>query len=224
MLKFSIIASETSRSLIYLTRLLEEKLYPEFVIYLKNDSETPIMGQKQFGQITGNSDNEVFNFILAKKLRFICITQAQFLSEDFPDLIVQCDTEIFVYSGYGGVILPKHFFKNGRTYIHAHGGILPEYKGSTTNYYSHLAEQKIGASTIIMNEELDSGPILNITIKNSGNDIKEMDHVVDSELRVASLISVLREKKLKEPSKHDSDNRPYFVMHPILKHLAILQS
>ena len=45
-------------------------------------------------------------------------------------------------------------------FLHIHGGYVPAFKGSTTNYYSLLAEGQLGASAIFLTEDLDSGPKL----------------------------------------------------------------
>ena len=58
--------------------------------------------------------------------------------------------EIIIYSGYGGVILKEKVLSQGKKFLHVHGGFLPQYKGSTTNYYSILNE---GYITIIKRSE-----------------------------------------------------------------------
>ena len=37
---------------------------------------------------------------------------------------------------------------------------LPNYMGSTCNYYSIIKSDFIGAASIIMNEQIDAGPVL----------------------------------------------------------------
>ena len=64
-----------------------------------------------------------------------------------------------IFSGYPGEIVPPELVNNCN-FIHAHGGILPNYKGSTANYYSFIETKTVGASVISMNSEIDAGNIL----------------------------------------------------------------
>ena len=44
--------------------------------------------------------------------------------------------------------------------MHVHSGKLPEYRGSTTLYYSLLEKNKVAASAIMINEGIDTGDIV----------------------------------------------------------------
>ena len=47
-----------------------------------------------------------------------------------------------------------------KNFIHCHPGKLPQYKGSTTIYYSILRENKIYCSAIVLNKNIDEGDVL----------------------------------------------------------------
>ena len=48
------------------------------------------------------------------------------------------------------VLLKEKILDTGKKFLHIHGGYLPDYKGSTTNYYSLINENTIGASAIFL--------------------------------------------------------------------------
>ena len=60
----------------------------------------------------------------------------------------QLNCEVIIYSGYGGGIIGKRLLGIDKKFLHVHGGYLPDYPGSTTNYFSILKEDKVGASAI----------------------------------------------------------------------------
>ena len=56
--------------------------------------------------------------------------------------IIKSKFNNFIYSGYPGEIVKK-FMLNKKKFIHFHPGKLPEFKGSTTIFYSILLKKKI---------------------------------------------------------------------------------
>ena len=131
----------------------------------------------------------------------------------------------FIYSGYGGIILRKELFLTGKKFLHVHGGYLPNYKGSTTNYYSLIVDNCIGASSIFLNEVIDSGPMLRRNTFPPPEDRVQIDHKYDSAARAKVLIETLQEYQNSGEFQCKEDlekGETYFIIHPILKHIAIL--
>ena len=54
------------------------------------------------------------------------------------EVIKNTDEQTLIYSGYGGTLLRAEVLGTGKKFLHIHGGYIPDYKGSTTNYYSVL--------------------------------------------------------------------------------------
>ena len=132
----------------------------------------------------------------------------------------------FIYSGYGGVLLKKQILSIGKNFLHIHGGYLPDFKGSTTNYYSLIKENSIGASAIFLTQEIDSGPIF-LRKKYQSPEKKEfIDHIYDSAARAKVLIETLESfKKSGEfsPLKGEfKKGNTYYVIHNFLKNIEIL--
>jgi len=181
------------------------------------------MGQYGYGSVAENSDECVRSYLNIKQINYKQYDHDQLLGDEFQAALSACASNVIIFSGYGGIILPKQFFQCKKVFLHAHGGILPEYKGSTTNYYSLLSENVIGASTIIMTEDLDTGPILNVVSVKNPTKRDELDHSLDAQLRAESLVKTISDGKISGENQPLNENSHYFVIHPVLKHISILQ-
>jgi methionyl-tRNA formyltransferase len=140
--------------------------------------------------------------------------------------IVQHPESVLIYSGFGGALLKKEILSSGRRFLHIHGGYLPDYKGSTTNYYSLIERDNMGASAIFLTEDIDSGPVLIRREFPSPEAKIDVDHIYDSAARAKVLVEVLRRYEKSQrwdvELENSDDGQTYFVIHPVLKHIAIL--
>ena len=101
---------------------------------------------------------------------------------------------------------------------------MPNYKGSTTIYYSLLKEKKIYCTTFILDKKLDDGKILLIKKYNIPKVIKSIDNKYDDEIRAKNLIFVLKNfDKIKLININKKKNLPYYVMHPLLKTIVFFK-
>jgi methionyl-tRNA formyltransferase len=235
-MSFSMLLINNNRSKAYLQCMLAEGLRPIQVIVLN------AMGKR----LAEHTDNDTV-FSHKTKQRFIrtCpITGLQFdekesveetlrrenISHDVlptPDpnnptvvealgklLIKNC-----VYSGPGGVILRKSIFETGVRMLHAHPGIVPEYRGSTTVYYSILLERKIGVTLMILNEQIDEGEVL---LQKEFDYVPgiNLDYVVDPCVRAKTLIEYVKIQPQGQPQPLQGNT--FYIIHPVLKHLAVL--
>ena len=64
-----------------------------------------------------------------------------------------------------------------------HGGYLPKFKGSTTNYYSLIMNNELGSSSLFLNEKIDEGPILIRRKFKIKSKIQDFDSYHDNYLR-----------------------------------------
>lgn len=239
----AMIAADTSRSRAYLQALARHRLLPNFVLLLEHTSDKPLPGQlvkdpfAEESQLVVEVDElwseTAFDPTLPIKalLDELEIPWQASQSKDINDpLVVEAirrrEETVFIYSGYGGALLRKDVLGTGKHFLHVHGGYLPDFKGSTTNYYSLLAENTLGASAIFLSEEIDSGPVLLRKKFPPPADRLEIDHIYDSAARARVLIETLQnyvksgqwEFELPE----NSGGETYYIIHPVLKHLAIL--
>ena len=133
----------------------------------------------------------------------------------------------FIVSLFPGDILDKKLFELKKTFIHSHAGFLPDYRGSTTNYYSHLDKDEVGSSVIILNKLIDRGKIIYRFKTKFFKSLKNYDICIDSFLRVYALCIAIKKifkykssRSIKNNSKKGDD---YYIIHPILKNLSIMK-
>lgn len=134
--------------------------------------------------------------------------------------------DLLVYSGYGGQLVPAALL-NRYPVLHIHSGWLPDYRGSTAIYYQIVERRECAASALLLDEQIDTGPVLarkSYPLPPAGLDI---DYLYDNAIRADLLVQVLtrwRETgpQALQPLPAEAEQPPYFIIHPLLKHLALL--
>ena len=235
-----LIVADTTRSRFYIQSLVRHNLIPNFVLVLKDKSNGLLPGQinnfnEDDNKIEINHDcwSEINNNPSEPIKVTLNCNSIEFKESETSDLhdptIIRCigkrPESIFIYSGFGGVILRKELFDTGKKFLHIHGGYLPAYKGSTTNYYSLIVDNNMGASSIFLNQEIDSGPMLQRKNFPPPKDRTQIDHIYDSAARSKVLIETLFKYKNSgkfKCKKNLEKGETYYIIHPILKHIAIL--
>lgn len=228
------IAARTARSQAYAQCMAAHGLEPEQVlIYGGKNSGRP-------GQSTDisfeNREQTVFVPDLSVPLEDSCearqwaVTTLACESVNAPEMaqtLRNIAPKLVVYSGYGGEIVSSGLLGLNVPFLHIHGGWLPDYRGSTTIYYSILQEQNCSASAILLSNDIDTGPVIareNYPVPPAGVDV---DYVYDSAIRADLLVKVLGEYAQQggwqtlSPQSTEA-GRDYYVIHPVLKHLAML--
>lgn len=238
----AMIAADTSRTRAYLQFLVRHGLEPSHLILLENTSDTLQPGQVSDEQVKGYRQHEgtrgiwkdlIFNPSLSVHTLLDregwAYEPARDMNINDPRVVEQIMSRpesTFIYSGYGGVILGKGLMESDRNFLHVHGGYLPDFKGSTTNYYSLLEEGALGASAIFLTDEIDSGPIIRRRTFPPPPDRSQMDHIYDSAVRAAVLVETLQEYVEKGRWEFEVENNEgghtHYIIHPLLKHMAIL--
>lgn len=134
---------------------------------------------------------------------------------------------LVIYSGYGGQLVGPPLLDLGIPFLHLHSGWLPEFRGSTTLYYALLTRQPPAVSAIVLDRHIDEGRILlrrRYPVPPSGC---EIDLIYDNAIRADLLVRVLRRHQRAgglwsgRPQRADA-GRSYYVIHPVLKHIARL--
>lgn len=132
-----------------------------------------------------------------------------------------------IYSGFGGEIVSTAALEAGPRLLHMHSGYLPDYRGSTTVYYSLLAEGRCGVSAILLKEQIDTGEMVKREWYPAPPSGMDTDYTYDVAIRSDTLLKVLDEWRVAEEFKAIEHQNPdagdvYYVIHPLLKHLAIM--
>ena len=207
-MKFSIILSNNERSYEYLKLLLKKNKTPKSIIHL--DYNNNIFKKK------------IINLIKRKKVFYKHFKTNNIDNKIIEKLLINLKEKIIIYSGYAGKIIKKKSILKKKILLHSHTGKLPNFKGSTTIYYTLLKNKKIYCTTFILNHLIDKGKILLIkkypVLKNK----KKIDSY-DSQVRAKNMLTTLNNfnKLLKANKKYKDNFSPYYIIHPILRYIAI---
>lgn len=237
------VAADTSRSRAYLQALARNGLMPGYVLVLDPASAQPLPGQ--LGKSVAGAETQLStetdecwsearfdpSLPIRAQLEEMNIPYEVATSKDINDpavveIIRRSTASVFIYSGYGGVLLRQDVLATGKHFLHVHGGYLPDYKGSTTNYYSLIVEDTLGASSLFLSEEIDSGSVLLRRKFPPPANRQAIDHIYDSAARakvlVETLQNFLKSGRWEFELPANVAGETYYIIHPVLKHIAIL--
>ena len=224
MCKIGMILTPDSRSKAYLQKLLQNNLVLDEIIFMNNKKKNLDYNPNVIIQSQKNGfdiSTSVEAILKSEKLSY---KEFDFVDINHPSLInylKKSHTDFFIFTGGG--ILRKKILESGPKFIHFHSGIVPFYRGSTTFYYSILNEKRCGVTAYIMDENLDTGDvILQKYFERPSHEY--IDEVYDAHIRSETLIEVLKRKLIQkgEFHKQNHNGETYFIIHPVLKHIAIL--
>lgn len=134
---------------------------------------------------------------------------------------------LIIFSGYGGQLVKPALLELGIPILHVHSGFLPDYRGSTTLYYSLLAERRCAASAILLDANIDTGVVIarkHYPAPPAGTDIdRRYDPAIRADLLRQVLTRFRDDGTLPVQWQQRSDEgSTFYVIHPVLKHLALL--
>lgn len=136
------------------------------------------------------------------------------------------DPALVVFSGFGGEIVRDEVLDAGPPLLHLHSGWLPDYRGSTTLYYSYLREGTCGVTALLLESDIDTGPILARRRYPAPPPDLDIDYAYDSAIRADLLVDVLEQWSKRggrlETMPQPEGGTTYYIIHPVLKHLAMI--
>ena len=217
----AMVAADTIRTKFYLNELIKNKLLPSYVLLLLNSGIGLLSGQS--GK---DLKNELIKTLQEEDIQYEISSNIDINSSEVVSKLSNRQEPVFIFSGFGGVLLGDNILNSGKNFLHIHGGYLPDYKGSTTNYYSLIDDNTLGASSLFLTKEIDCGPILLRKKFPAPKDRQEIDYVYDSQARADVLIETLKNYLKTNNWEFELENNQggetYYIIHPVLKHLAIL--
>ncbi len=148
-------------------------------------------------------------------------------SDELFNCVASLDSALFIFSGYSGQIVKAPLINGGFNLLHVHAGWLPEYRGSTTIYYSWLLDGRCGVSALLLDNGIDTGPIIARQHYPAPSANIDVDVLYDNTLRADLLVNVLRTyfDHGELPSvEATGEEQTFYVIHPVLKHLALLST
>jgi len=232
-----LVAGFTSRSRAYSQAMLNAGLKPEKII-LFGPEKGGLPGQS--GKLPDNSADrtEIGLFLpdhsipLKETCGQLGCDVKHIPSENIndPDMLGELKAaapSLVIYSGYGAQIVGREVLEVA-PFLHVHSGWLPDERGSTTMYYGWLSRNRCGVSAILMAESIDTGPIIRRKEYSPPPPAVDPDHIYDGAIRADLLIEVLREyeknREFKSKIPQPTRGTNYYVIHPVLKHLARLRN
>jgi len=225
MIKIGIILLENERSKSYIQKIINNKIILNDIILLSDNkiSKTYTLEQRTLCLQNGfKIDESVEKTLINNNFNF---KKFNFLEINHPELIKylkNLDSKYLIFSGGG--ILKNEILNIGKKFLHLHPGIVPHFRGSTCFYYSILKNNDCGVTAFIMDENLDTGNIVLQKTFSKPNH-KFIDEIYDTHIRSETLIDVLKNNLLEKKNFQKQDNsigETYFIIHPVLKHIAIL--
>ena len=236
MRSFIAILAITTRSQAYIQSLVKSKFLPNYVVILDERSGASKIRPENkeiqkfantkynLGQACLHVQETIVETLNAVGIPFDIVAEPNINSAKVAELIDARDERHVIVSVYGGQILKKEILSRGKFFIHVHSGLLPYYRGSTTIYYSVLNEGSVGVTSILLDDGIDTGQVIYKHSYKLNFDLRLTDRVYDPLIRANHLIKTIRMLTLKNivfEQQTDSDSQTYYVIHPVLKHVAI---
>jgi methionyl-tRNA formyltransferase len=233
-----LLAADTARSRGYAQALRAQGVTLRAVLIVSSDSGTR-WGQTR--NVLAPPPSNAFEGMYVPDLRIPLEDTCEALSDQVEMLptgtvnskkiigrLEELDPSLVIYSGFGGELVKSEVLNAAGPLLHMHAGWLPDYRGSTTIYYSILERDGCGVSAILLTPEIDAGEILMrrwYPLPSAG---VELDYYYDSIVRADVLVGVINEVsqcgRLPQGELQESgEGEVYYIIHPVLKHLAILR-
>lgn len=223
-MKIGIILTPDVRSTAYIQKIIKNKIPMDSIILMSDNrhsafSEQTIAQSLKSGFDISKSVKSVLdkNNLLYKEFPFVDINHPLLYN-----FLKESDVDFFIFTG-GGILKDQILSINSK-FIHLHPGLVPEYKGSTCFYYSIIDNDRSGVTAFIMNSGLDTGDIILQKIFPKPNH-QYLDEIYDANIRSEVLIEILQNNlldKIELRKQNPLDGTTYFIIHPVLKHIAIL--
>lgn len=226
----AMLCADTARTKAYLQAMERENILPSLCIVLSDDlqkmeKEFESYQERKYKGSFFDEKQPILYTIRKNHIPCELINDRNINSDIVKNYIRGIKQPYLITSVYGGYILKPDLFEMGKEFIHVHAGLLPSYRGSTTVYFSMLSEGELGATAIFMDKGLDTGRIITSECFKLPEADVNMDFIYEPYIRSMVLIKALLKYIALgefEAVEQENDNaETYFIIHPVLKHLAI---
>jgi methionyl-tRNA formyltransferase len=214
------IGVDSLRTRAYLSCLRKAQLSPALAIILENSNSLSFFEKNEYFV----ADIEFKSYF--KEEERISLETKDINSDLVAEAIAKTKQQYWIYSGLSGVIVKENILSLGKKLLHIHPGKVPEYRGSTTVYYSILIENAIYCSAFFLSNKIDAGDLIGLKKFKIPADKDRIDYVYDPFFRASLLVDIIKNYKNTGDffiKKQTGQPRDFFIIHPVLKHLAILR-
>ncbi len=216
---FSMLAVFNVRTLVYLQEMARNNLIPREVILFQE--EPSLLDQK-----ASSIKQEIIKFLDRTESSYQIIKTDSINNSIIVKAVRELKADIVIYSGPGGIILKPDFLNLGKRFLHIHAGRLPEYRGSTTVYYQILTDKTCSATALFLDSNIDSGSIVAIKEYHHPKGV-DIDYTYDPKIRADLLVEIikkyLQDKQIEAYEQNSDKGQTYYIMHPVLRHIARLK-
>jgi methionyl-tRNA formyltransferase len=141
--------------------------------------------------------------------------------------LAAAEARLAVYSGFGGQIVGPEVLRAGTPLLHLHSGWLPAFRGSTTLYYALLVTRRCHVTALLLSERIDEGPIVARREYDAPPSDVDIDSLYDGAIRADLLVRTIDAWQraggvLESVRQARDEGETYYVIHPVLKHLAVM--
>jgi methionyl-tRNA formyltransferase len=227
-----LLAAPAARSQAYLQTLAASELYPEQVIIMGKEDGSPDPAGLTAGRLWGgialpDLHESVATTCRRWRIPVVACSATNVNAEEVISVVRDARPKIVIYGGYGGQIVGDEMLGSAPQFLHIHSGWLPDYRGSTTIYYALLHGEDPGVTALVLDRNIDTGPIVarrRYPKPPAGLDI---DRIYDPAIRADLLVRVMSDYAKGgslPPLEHQKAEMgtTYYVIHPVLKHVATL--
>jgi len=227
----ALLAAPSTRSQAYIQALAYNGMYPQKVIWLGPNNVTERRERPNIEQWEGillpNLEESVDQTCDRVGIPALYCQASNINDDAVLKCIKEAAPRILIYSGYGGQIVSEQTLSVGPKFLHMHSGWLPEYRGSTTLYYALLNHDQPAVTALFLDARIDTGPIVAKRHYPKPSFEMDIDRRYDSAIRADLLVRVMRDYVRTGridilEDQNSGTGETYYVIHPILKHLAIL--
>lgn len=223
------LAAPTARSRAYIQALVAANLLPETVLLLGAESSQSFSAppQRLEGIHLPDHGESIASTcaragVAVQPCEVTTVNDAQVRTA-----LLALAPRLVIYSGWGGQIVSAALLESVAPFLHLHSGWLPEYRGSTTLYYALLNGAQPGVTAILLDRSIDTGPIVARRVYPRPPAWIDIDLVFDPAIRADLLVRVLTGYASTGAIppleiQESAAGQTYYVIHPVLKHLAIL--
>jgi methionyl-tRNA formyltransferase len=227
----ALVLAPTVRSRAYVQALMQRGLVPGRAYLLPGTAQhSPVDGEISLelrpdgGRFNFRPNADLIGLLHEAGIRFEELPSADINGEACRETLQAAGEDMLVYSGLGGVLLKDSLLGIGKKFIHVHGGYAPQYRGSTAFYFSFLEQGVAGATAMILDNGIDTGAVIKRRQYRLIPGLS-IDYVLDPSIRADLLVDVLGERAVGaafDARRIENEvERTYFVIHPVLKHIAL---
>lgn len=226
-----LLAAPTPRSQAYVQALLANDLKPSLVILLGAECSpaSPMTGglSEWEGVALPDLSESVSLSCMRARVPLRHCLDGDVNSPEALALLSEVAPRVLIYSGVGGRIVAPAVLDLGRQVLHLHSGWLPDYRGSTTIYYALLNGDVPGVSALMLDPGIDTGPLVARKRYSRPPFGMDIDNLYDSAIRADLLVQVMRDYHItgsfsRVTVQNPAEGATHYVIHPVLKHLALL--